>query len=76
MGPRKHNSTEALMTYFYFEQLPLEDKIRTIAREIYGADDIELSAEAQQRLDLYKKQVGLLPAWVHTIHGLDAPSDI
>ena len=40
-----------------FLQLPLEKKIETIAKEIYGADGIELKPEAQERLELYKKQV-------------------
>ena len=40
-----------------FYQLPLEEKIATIAKEIYGADGIEIQEMAQQRIDLYKKQV-------------------
>ena len=42
--------------FLYDLSLPLEDKIRTIAREIYGADDIELSEAAQKKIDLYKRQ--------------------
>ena len=38
-------------------QLPLEEKIATIARQIYGADGIELSDEATKRMELFKKQV-------------------
>lgn len=38
-------------------QLPLEKKIEIIAKEIYGADGIELLPEAQKRLELFKKQV-------------------
>ena len=45
---------------YYVLQLPLEEKIETIAKEIYGADGIEISAEAQKRLDLYKKQVTII----------------
>lgn len=37
-------------------QLPLEEKIEIIAKEIYGADGIDIQPEAQQRLSLYKKQ--------------------
>lgn len=40
-------------------QLPIEDKIRIIAQEIYGADGIELTPEAQAQIDRYKKQVHL-----------------
>lgn len=38
-------------------QLSLEEKIRTIAKEIYGADDIEVQEAAQARLNLYRNQV-------------------
>jgi len=42
--------------FLYDLKLPLEKKIETIAKEIYGADGIELKHEAQERLELYKKQ--------------------
>lgn len=38
-------------------QLPITDKIRIIAQKIYGADDVELLPEAQQKVDRYTKQV-------------------
>ena len=41
-------------------QLPLETKIETIAKEIYGADGIDIQPEAMQRLALYKKQVTIM----------------
>lgn len=31
--------------------------MRIIAQKIYGADGIELEAEAQKKIELYKKQV-------------------
>ena len=37
------------------------EKIETIAKEIYGADGIEVQEDAQKRLDLYTKQVCVLP---------------
>lgn len=33
------------------------EKIRTIAQKIYGAADIELSPEAQAKIDYYSQQV-------------------
>jgi len=42
--------------FLYDLSMPLEEKIRTIAREIYGADDIELSEKAASRIALYTKQ--------------------
>lgn len=41
-------------------QLPLVDKIRTIAQKVYGADDIELSPDAKAKIDYYNQQVRTL----------------
>jgi len=46
-----------LFRFLYDLDLPLEDKIRKIAQEMYGAGNIELSADAQKRLESYNKQV-------------------
>lgn len=45
------------MDFFFFLQDPIVEKIRTIAQKIYGADDIELSPEAQAKIDYYNQQV-------------------
>jgi formate--tetrahydrofolate ligase len=37
----------------YPDTLPLADKMRTVAREIYRAEDIAVAADAQKRLDLF-----------------------
>ena len=37
-------------------QLPIEEKIRMIARKIYGADDIELMDQAKKNIELFTKQ--------------------
>jgi methylenetetrahydrofolate dehydrogenase (NADP+)/methenyltetrahydrofolate cyclohydrolase/formyltetrahydrofolate synthetase len=42
--------------FLYPLSMPLEEKIRTIACEIYGADDIELSDLAKRRLETYTRQ--------------------
>lgn len=42
--------------FLYDVKLPIEDKMRIIAQKIYGADGIELEAEAQKKIELYKKQ--------------------
>lgn len=42
--------------FLYPLNLTLEEKIRTIAQEMYGAADIELSEVAQKRLALYANQ--------------------
>lgn len=41
----------------------MEEKIRTIACRIYGADDIQIQPEAQTQIDRYKKQVCCLSTW-------------
>jgi len=46
-----------LFRFLYDLDLPLEDKIRKIAQEMYGAGDISLSADVQKRLENYSKQV-------------------
>ncbi|MGN0866632.1 MAG: formate--tetrahydrofolate ligase [Oligosphaeraceae bacterium] len=40
--------------YFYREDAPLRERILDVARQVYGADDIELLPEAQKKLDLYQ----------------------
>ena len=45
---------------FFFIQLPVEEKIEIIAKEIYGADGIEVKPEAQEQIDRYRKQVDSL----------------
>ena len=42
--------------FLYDLNQSIEEKIRTIARKIYGADDIELLPEAQTKIDRYTKQ--------------------
>lgn len=37
--------------------MPIVEKIKTIARKVYGADDIELSPEAKAKIDYYNQQV-------------------
>jgi methylenetetrahydrofolate dehydrogenase (NADP+) / methenyltetrahydrofolate cyclohydrolase / formyltetrahydrofolate synthetase len=39
--------------------LPIEEKIEKIAKEMYGAEGIELSDLARQKIDTYTKQVFL-----------------
>jgi len=42
--------------YLYDLKASIEKKIETIAKEIYGADGIEISPEAQKAIDRYKMQ--------------------
>lgn len=51
------SSISPYASYFFSPQLPLVDKIRTIAQKVYGADDIELSPDAKAKIDYYNQQV-------------------
>jgi len=51
------NACILLFRFLYDLDLPLEDKIRKIAQEMYGAGDINLSTDVQKRLENYNKQV-------------------
>ncbi len=42
--------------FLYDVTSPIEDKIETIAKKIYGADGIEISEQAQAKINRYKKQ--------------------
>uniref|UniRef100_A0A8C1U547 formate--tetrahydrofolate ligase n=1 Tax=Cyprinus carpio TaxID=7962 RepID=A0A8C1U547_CYPCA len=42
--------------FLYNLQDSIVEKIRTIAQKVYGADDIELSPEAQAKIDYYNQQ--------------------
>jgi len=42
--------------FLYPLDMSIEDKIRTIAQRIYGADDIELLPEAVTKIERYKRQ--------------------
>ena len=51
------SESERNFKFLYDLSLSIEDKTRTIAREIYRAKDIEISKQAQERIDLFKQQV-------------------
>ncbi|XP_058880107.1 monofunctional C1-tetrahydrofolate synthase, mitochondrial-like isoform X3 [Acipenser ruthenus] len=55
--------------FLYDLQLPIVEKIRTVAQKVYGAEDIELSPEAQTKIDRYTKQgFGMLPICMAKTH--------
>jgi methylenetetrahydrofolate dehydrogenase (NADP+)/methenyltetrahydrofolate cyclohydrolase/formyltetrahydrofolate synthetase len=49
----------------YDLDLPLEDKIRKIAQEMYGAGNIDLSDDVQKLLENYSKQVRVLTVIIY-----------
>uniref|UniRef100_A0A8C6X0M4 formate--tetrahydrofolate ligase n=1 Tax=Naja naja TaxID=35670 RepID=A0A8C6X0M4_NAJNA len=55
--------------YLYDLELPIVEKIRIIAQKIYGAQDIELSPEAQSQINCYTQQgFGNLPICMAKTH--------
>ncbi|KAM6139642.1 monofunctional C1-tetrahydrofolate synthase, mitochondrial [Phoenicopterus ruber ruber] len=55
--------------YLYSLELPIVEKIRTIAQKVYGAQDIELSPAAQSQVDRYTRQgFGNLPICMAKTH--------
>lgn len=42
--------------FLYDLNLPIKEKISIISKEIYGADGIELSEQAQKQVDTYTRQ--------------------
>uniref|UniRef100_UPI0037E87491 monofunctional C1-tetrahydrofolate synthase, mitochondrial n=1 Tax=Semicossyphus pulcher TaxID=241346 RepID=UPI0037E87491 len=55
--------------FLYDIQMPIVEKIRTIAQRVYGADDIELSPEAEAKIDYYNQQgYGSLPICMAKTH--------
>ncbi|XP_034960390.1 C-1-tetrahydrofolate synthase, cytoplasmic isoform X1 [Zootoca vivipara] len=55
--------------FLYNVELPILDKIRIIAQTIYGAKDVELLPEAEQKILLYTKQgFGNLPICMAKTH--------
>uniref|UniRef100_A0A8C1JYZ4 formate--tetrahydrofolate ligase n=1 Tax=Cyprinus carpio TaxID=7962 RepID=A0A8C1JYZ4_CYPCA len=55
--------------FLYNLQDSIVEKIRTIAQKVYGADDIELSPEAQAKIDYYNQQgFGALPICMAKTH--------
>ncbi|KAG5846469.1 hypothetical protein ANANG_G00115290 [Anguilla anguilla] len=48
--------------FLYDLQMPIVEKIRTIAQKVYGAEDIELSPEAEAKIAYFNEQgFGTLP---------------
>ncbi|XP_019114551.2 monofunctional C1-tetrahydrofolate synthase, mitochondrial [Larimichthys crocea] len=55
--------------FLYNKEMPIVEKIRTIAQRVYGADDIELSPEAGAKIDYYNQQgYGTLPICMAKTH--------
>ncbi|XP_075940392.1 monofunctional C1-tetrahydrofolate synthase, mitochondrial [Anarhichas minor] len=62
-------SRPANFQFLYNIEMPIVEKIRTIAQKVYGADDIELSPEATAKIDYYNQQgYGSLPICMAKTH--------
>jgi formate--tetrahydrofolate ligase len=57
------------MRLLYPDEMPIEEKIRRLAREIYGAADVEFSPEAKKKIKLYTELgYGALPICMAKTH--------
>jgi formyltetrahydrofolate synthetase len=51
----KASGKKSNFKFLYPLEMPMEEKIKTIAAKIYGAADVEYSNEARKKMELYKK---------------------
>ncbi|XP_056619920.1 C-1-tetrahydrofolate synthase, cytoplasmic [Triplophysa dalaica] len=57
------------LKFLYDSKIPADGKLRTVAKQMYGAKDIELSPKAMEKLALYTKQgFGNLPVCIAKTH--------
>ncbi|XP_061668385.1 monofunctional C1-tetrahydrofolate synthase, mitochondrial isoform X2 [Syngnathoides biaculeatus] len=55
--------------FLYDVEMPILEKIRVIAQKVYGADDVELSPEAADKINYYSQQgFGRLPICMAKTH--------
>jgi formyltetrahydrofolate synthetase len=55
MNACKSTKEENKFNFLYADNLSIEEKIETIAKEIYGADGIEIHEEAKKQIEIYTK---------------------
>jgi formate--tetrahydrofolate ligase len=55
------DSTKKKHTFVYADDLPLTEKIKTIATKIYGAGDVTFADAAKKQLDEWNKDYGKFP---------------
>lgn len=59
----------AALRFTYEDDLPVEEKIRTVARDVYGAADVEFSIEAHRAIAAYTEMgFGCLPVCMAKTH--------
>ncbi len=60
---------ESHFSPLYPDDMQLRDKIRTVAKTVYGADDVSFSAQANKQLDSYERNgFGNLPVCIAKTH--------
>ena len=60
---------ESNFEVLYPDEMPLRDKIHAVATKVYGADDVEYSAQANRELDRYEAAgFGNLPVCIAKTH--------
>ena len=60
---------ESSFAPLYGDELPLKDKIRTVAKQVYGAEDVSFTAMANKQLNRYEENgFGRLPVCIAKTH--------
>lgn len=60
---------ESSFAPLYGDELPLKDKIRTVAKQVYGAEDVSFTAMANKQLNGYEENgFGRLPVCIAKTH--------
>jgi len=60
---------ESNFSVLYPDEMPLRDKIRTVAEKVYGADGVEFSPAASKQIDTYEAAgFGNLPVCIAKTH--------
>ncbi|XP_057679462.1 monofunctional C1-tetrahydrofolate synthase, mitochondrial isoform X1 [Corythoichthys intestinalis] len=69
LAVKNASSKPSNFQFLYDIEMPIAEKIRSIAQRVYGADDIELSSEAIDKINYYDQQgFGSLPICMAKTH--------
>lgn len=72
------SEAKSAFRYLYNDEMPLREKIETIATKVYGAGGVEFSDEAARRLEMYEaKRYGKMPICIaKTQYSLSADANL
>lgn len=73
-----HSEAQNSFRFLYEDEVPLKEKIETVAKRVYGADDVEFSDEAAKGLAMFEeKGYGSMPVCIaKTQYSLSADANL